>query len=183
MALQYLILKPSPTIHPWIALHGRTPMDEHVSMEEYPWINIRGSSGASNHEDWIVTLPKDSEEWMYPDSGENAGYAGRNISWFMVQNEKFMNYVPKEYIDPFYQIFDNQLVFAHLLRICSSSEYLNLVCNSCHYIRAPENQQWLMTVMNNKSDQAARFMINDLGHGPDNDDLKQLRRSIWNLIK
>src|SRR5690606_37874469 len=138
----------------------------HVSMEGLPWISLAGSADNGSTTDLYVALPANELEWLYPDNEawpNKDGYIGRNINWFMVQTVRFMNHVPKHYIDPFYTISDNRMLFEHLMHVCSSSEYLNLVCNACHHIRSPENQQWLMMVMRNRSDSAAKFMIEDLG--------------------
>lgn len=148
-------------------------------MEGPPRINIRDCASNLSDNDWIVELPVSDEEWLH----NTEGYAGRDISWFMVQSDDFMKHVPKHLIDPYYERPEAKLLFQHLVSIASSSEYLNLVCNACHYIRAPEHQQWLMTVMNDKNEASAEFMILDLRHNPEDQELKQLREAIWKLIK
>lgn len=138
-------------------------------MEARPSIHVDGYGA--------IQIPEGRASWMLPKE-----FVGEDINWYMVQSDH-IRLIPAGYIDEFYQNPSHRLLFEHLLHVCSSSEYLNLICNSCHYIRSPEHQQWLMTAMNYKNKTAAEFMIDDLRNSPEDQELKKLRTSIWMLIK
>ncbi len=146
-------------------------MDEGVSMERAPWIKVDGYGP--------IPVPRTIEEWLDPDM-----YVGKNINWYMAQNFNILNYVPPVMINYFYFSDEHRLGLEHLIDVTTGSEWLAVICNSCHHITDHYHQQWLMATMMAKNPYNGEFLVKDMEKNtPEDKALRALRNTIWQLTR